>query len=235
MQSTVAPNSGGRSNGAALLPSEERRRIKRFHLAEQLSEEVAFLLPWRTLTQVMGLLAIISLAAFIYTGFGNNAFTSVLFPEMVTDYGIVIDAGSHGSRLHLYEWPGRIHDPDHPLSGPITFPNELFVLSATPGISSMSDDGKDPDEAGVTCIKPLLEQLKKELIRREISSEKWSSFPIFLKATAGMRDLDILTRSRIMNSIRFYLSNDVSLSPIKNHHRVARLRYRLRSNGTGLV
>lgn len=204
-------NSGGLSNFACRLPSAERRRIKRNHLVEQVAEEVSFLTPWRILTRVITLFALLALAGFIYTGFGNDAFSSIFFTQKVTDYGIVIDAGSHGSRLHLYQWPARIHDPVHPLSGPISFPDEILSLNVSPGISSMGAEGKDPDQAGEICIKPLLSQLMVELTSRGIPQEKWPSFPIFLKATAGMRDLDILTRSRIMNSIRRYLADDVNL------------------------
>lgn len=85
----------------------------------------------------------------------------------------------------------------------------VLALTSVPGISDMGFEGRDPDQAGVVCIKPLLVQLMDELNHRGISADNWPSFPIFLKATGGMRNLEIVTRARIMNSIRRYLANDV--------------------------
>lgn len=176
-------------------------------LSKQIFDDLKFLSPWHTLVQFAILFSLISFVAFVYTGYGNNAFSSVAFPLKRIDYGIVIDAGSHGSRLNLYSWPARIHDPDHPLSGPVTVPSPLFAIDSSPGISEMAEEGNNPDDAGVQRIKPLLLQLQSKLRTMNIPEHKWGSLPIFLKATAGMRDLDILTRARIMNSIRRYLSD----------------------------
>lgn len=184
--------------------SSSRRDSKRVHSMIQISEELSFLPRLHVVIQIASLFALIALVGFVYTGLGNNAFFSVLFPQKLTDYGMVsvrrwarapgvnyyafpqvIDAGSHGSRLHFFSWGARIHDPDRPLSGPVTIPSSLFTIESSPGITVLSEGG--PDQAGVLCIKPLMAKLMKELVRRGITNERsqWSTFPVFLKATAG--------------------------------------------------
>lgn len=88
-------------------------------------------------------------------------------------YLAVIDAGSSGTRLTLFE-----DDPTdlHPI--------EAFkVKGTTPGLSSFADT---PGQAGPGAVEPLLRQLDAYLSDRGIARE---SVPVALLATAGMRNV----------------------------------------------
>lgn len=116
------------------------------------------------------------------------------------DYAIVIDAGSHGSRLHLFRWPPRQYDPSHPFTGPVSFPEDVASVKVTPGISLFSEHPPDV----ILSLEPLVTFAKNVL---STEGDRWSSIPLYLKATAGMRDLNRDTRDEIMLSIRDFFSN----------------------------
>lgn len=124
-------------------------------------------------------------------------------------YGIVIDAGSSGSRIYLYRWPKRHF---HTLPPPITQVEReaLFSEVRTPGIS-------DEKNGGIDCLVELL-QLAKEILRGlavvsvshhgSLLGEEivdLNSVPIYLGATAGMRILDPQREETIMSNIRTLL------------------------------
>jgi len=121
----------------------------------------------------------------------------------VYDYGMCIDAGSHGSRIHVYRWPERLYDPRFPLTGPVTFPEHMGAYKIKPGISSYTND---LDKLG-SALQELLEYAQATLAAHK---DRWSSFPLYLKATAGMRDLPIRDRDTIMNAIRTVFANTTS-------------------------
>lgn len=112
-------------------------------------------------------------------------------------FGMLIDAGSTGSRLHLYQWSRREfeHLPP-PLSLPVT--SERWTSRLKPGISHFADD----PEAAADALVPLVEYAMKELAEYE---DQWSEFPIYVKATAGMRELADEPRLAVMSAIRTYL------------------------------
>ncbi|KAH3898844.1 apyrase SCDLUD_005183 [Saccharomycodes ludwigii] len=123
------------------------------------------------------------------------------------DYGIVIDAGSSGSRLFVYEWEkiqpynhenndennDNSNDLDRWKSVPkITF-NKEWTYKITPGLSSFENS---PKNAFKKNIKPLLKYA--ETI---IPSAQLSNTPIFIQATAGMRLLPKGKSDKILNSL----------------------------------
>jgi apyrase len=99
-------------------------------------------------------------------------------------YGCVIDAGSSGSRIHVYQWQSQ------PLSAPIT---KYFTHESSPGIS-------DPNH-GVAVLLDLIGLARVSLPR----SIDLDTVPIFLGATAGMRILDPATEASIMKEVRSLL------------------------------
>ena len=91
-----------------------------------------------------------------------------------TEYAILFDAGSSGTRLRIYRFLASGHSLE---------PSNVRELSsspdkATPGISGLADDPSRVEE----YMTPLLESAK-----RTIPEDKQASTPIFLFATAGMR------------------------------------------------
>ncbi|EZG46517.1 putative nucleoside phosphatase [Gregarina niphandrodes] len=118
-------------------------------------------------------------------------------------YGITIDAGSHGTRGHLYEWSGRVEDPQNPQLRPVTVPIEIFTYE--PGLKGISEFVERPSNVGSEVLKPIIEAMKKELDMQGCSETRWASVPVYVKATAGMRNMDADTAEGIFNAIRSYL------------------------------
>ncbi|MDE0980277.1 MAG: hypothetical protein OSA78_09805 [Flavobacteriales bacterium] len=100
-------------------------------------------------------------------------------------YIVVIDAGSSGSRAHVFHASGGLVDPKHE------------SLKTKPGLSSYATV---PSDAG-RSLEPLMEFARKYVPESEIKNTK-----IILKATAGMRLLQKNEREAILKDVRTYLS-----------------------------
>lgn len=130
-----------------------------------------------------------------------------------TQYGIVIDAGSSGSRLHIYQWDSpqyTLHteekNQDHEdtngvmllKSVPQIHQQKNWTHKISPGLSSFKDK---PSQAYSKHIKELL-----DFAKDIIPADKISETPIFIQATAGMRLLSKRKQELILdglcNSIR---------------------------------
>lgn len=96
-------------------------------------------------------------------------------------YGCVVDAGSSGSRIFLYEWPkngdGRTE--------------EVFHEEITPGISDL--------EHGLAALQQLVTKAENALPQYQISAR---DVPIYLGATAGLRLLEPVQSEITMTQIR---------------------------------
>jgi hypothetical protein len=135
---------------------------------------------------------------------GNEGLAAAVLSMEQKDVGgpwaLLIDAGSTGSRMHLYEWAPRVfNSAPPPISKPIT--SERWTERMAPGISSYAET----PAAAATSLAPLLDFAKRELAA---SREHWGTFPIFLKATAGMRELPLEKREVVMKAIRIYLESN---------------------------
>ncbi|KAJ8773762.1 hypothetical protein K2173_006412 [Erythroxylum novogranatense] len=100
-------------------------------------------------------------------------------------YGIIIDGGSTGTRIHVFSY--RVQD------GRPVFDFGEDAMRVNPGLSSYSED---PDEAGGS-LKELIEFGKGRVPR-----ELWNHTEIWLMATAGMRLLDVDVQDRILEACR---------------------------------
>jgi len=133
-------------------------------------------------------------------------------------HGIMIDAGSSGSRLHLYEFDPRIlstsQDVEDAVSGiKITFPyaKSRWTDRLRPGVDSFAGlPEKELEAALKEYLSPLLEFAKAVL--HDQPREKLEQFPIFFRATAGMRVLESNDRYRVLDTIRS-LFKDKSFCP----------------------
>uniref|UniRef100_A0A7S1TM44 Apyrase n=1 Tax=Erythrolobus australicus TaxID=1077150 RepID=A0A7S1TM44_9RHOD len=99
-------------------------------------------------------------------------------------FGLMIDAGSTGSRMHTFKFLRR--------NGKMELLNEDF-LPIKPGLSSYKDE---PEKAGAS-LRPLLER-SKNLVPPHLRA----STPVYLRATAGLRMTGEETAEKILASAR---------------------------------
>ena len=100
-------------------------------------------------------------------------------------YGCMMDAGSTGSRIHVYTF-------NRAASGRLSLLDELF-LEVKPGLSSF----KGSPSAGGASLQPLL-----DAARAKIPAEKLASTPIYLYATAGLRLLGLRQSTALLEAAR---------------------------------
>jgi len=130
-------------------------------------------------------------------------------PEPTTDYGIIIDAGSSGSRIYVYDWPHRKNKTTVPVVSPLLPPSEEhfrlrqltsdrddLVNNVKPGIA------KIPPENISTYLQPLL-----DYANSLIPDDQKPRTPIFLFATAGMRLLPAKDQDAIIAAVRTTLGD----------------------------
>ncbi|CAO2829586.1 unnamed protein product [Amaranthus hypochondriacus] len=103
-------------------------------------------------------------------------------------FGIIIDGGSTGSRIHVFEYRIEAGVPKFDFT-----PNGHSSLKVNPGLSSFEDD---PEGAGESLMKLL--DFGKRIVPREL----WGDTEIKLMATAGLRLLDLKVQDRILESCR---------------------------------
>ncbi|KAG1446603.1 hypothetical protein G6F46_011872 [Rhizopus delemar] len=106
--------------------------------------------------------------------------------QISTEYAVMIDAGSSGSRVHVYTF-SVCNEP--------VLENEVFQM-LSPGLSSYKDD---PDAAARSLTELL------EVAVKSVPLEKQSCTPIAVKATAGLRLLGREKSDAILRSVRNYL------------------------------
>ncbi|KAF8447382.1 nucleoside phosphatase family-domain-containing protein [Boletus edulis BED1] len=120
-------------------------------------------------------------------------------------FGIVIDAGSSGSRLQIYSWkdPQTVLE-DYGDAVRNVLPKvekgvrvgEDWITKVEPGLSSFGDN----PEGVAGYLEPLIRHA-----RTYIPPSLESDTPLFLLATAGMRLLEPLQQARILNAACTYL------------------------------
>ena len=106
-------------------------------------------------------------------------------------YSIVIDAGSSGSRIYVYQLQPKALDnmPEVTMVGK---PKKF-----KPGISAMATD----QETVMQSIAALVEHAK-----QSIDSAYWGKTPLYLMATAGMRLVEKQQQEKTMHQISSYLT-----------------------------
>mmetsp|Transcript_32404 Transcript_32404/g.52434 ORF Transcript_32404/g.52434 Transcript_32404/m.52434 type:complete len:520 (+) Transcript_32404:82-1641(+) len=113
-------------------------------------------------------------------------------------YGLVIDAGSSGSRIAIYRWVPRASGGFGEVEEFIPEKTIRGEKEVEPGISSYASD---PGKAGPS-LQPLL-----DYAASFVPKGLQKSTPLFLGATAGMRLLTVEDQKRVMLEIRKYLSS----------------------------
>ncbi|GAB4840007.1 hypothetical protein Ancab_020716 [Ancistrocladus abbreviatus] len=103
-------------------------------------------------------------------------------------FGIIIDGGSTGSRIHVFEYKIKDGMPKFDFR-----PDKLGSMRVNPGLSSYADD---PKRAGKSIVGLV------EFGKSRVPKELWEETEIRLMATAGLRLLDLKVQERILESCR---------------------------------
>lgn len=119
------------------------------------------------------------------------------------EYAVVIDAGSSGSRVHIYNWPPHSGNPSHLLD--IHQVTDSFgrplVKKILPGLSSYSNE---PHKA-TDYLYPLL-----QFAAEHVPTSKHKETPLFILATAGMRLLSKNAQEVILNNLQQNIPQNTS-------------------------
>ncbi|XP_039389748.1 ectonucleoside triphosphate diphosphohydrolase 5 isoform X2 [Mauremys reevesii] len=128
-----------------------------------------------------------------------------LFPPSVclanartnTFYGIMFDAGSTGTRIHIYTFVQKNPEQPPELEG------EIFE-SVKPGLSAYVDQ----PEKGAETVKGLLKMAKEA-----VPCSHWKETPVVLKATAGLRLLPEPKAQALLSEVREVFEKSPFLVP----------------------
>jgi len=133
-----------------------------------------------------------------------------------TMHGMMIDAGSTGSRMHVYEFKRRVLKGEKEIAAAVSGRKLSYPGTDTrwtdrlrPGLSefasiNITNDDDELISAVGDYLKPLIEFAETVLHTKK---ESFPHFPIYLKATAGMRTLDPHNRIRLIQAVRTILHN----------------------------
>ncbi|KAJ2632047.1 Golgi apyrase [Coemansia sp. RSA 1290] len=116
-------------------------------------------------------------------------------PQAKRRYGVVIDAGSSGSRLMIYTWNTAAFNSPDTSRGEWKLPEieragEQWTVKTEPGISSFSNR---PSFVGKEHLKQLL-----DFAYQQIPQDQHSHTRVLLLATAGMRLLSRTQQEQIL-------------------------------------
>ncbi|KAK4204956.1 nucleoside phosphatase family-domain-containing protein [Triangularia verruculosa] len=124
-------------------------------------------------------------------------------------WGVILDAGSSGTRLHIYRWK----DPEKALKGaseeelaslPKLMTEKKWTKKIRPGVSTF---GKKVDQVGPDHLQSLIDHAL-----QYIPYDKIPDTPIFLMATAGMRLLPTVQQTALTREICYYLRSNTQFS-----------------------
>ncbi|KAL9102970.1 MAG: hypothetical protein Q9163_001923 [Psora crenata] len=116
-------------------------------------------------------------------------------------YGIVLDAGSSGTRLYIYRWLDGPHareiaNTEQLQSLPVIKTKKKWTKKTRPGISTF---GEEPSRVGPDHLEGLLDKAQKVVPKEEIQRT-----PLFLLATAGVRLLPEHQRIDLLKEVCSY-------------------------------
>ncbi|CAJ0823696.1 12104_t:CDS:2 [Entrophospora sp. SA101] len=113
-------------------------------------------------------------------------------------YALMIDAGSTGSRIHVYRFNYCKSSPE--------LEDEVFA-HIEPGLSAYADDSDAAARSLDELLKVALENVPKEL---------HNCTPVAVKATAGLRLLGTKKSEHILEAVRNHLENKYPFQIIEN-------------------
>lgn len=118
-------------------------------------------------------------------------------------YGVVLDAGSSGTRAYVYRWDdsstaGQNPSTLHTL--PVLQTKDKWTKKVHPGVSTF---GANPEDVGHDHLRKLLEHALDHVPKKAVPDT-----PIFLLATAGMRLLPEHQQSNLLRNICSYIRSE---------------------------
>lgn len=134
-------------------------------------------------------------------------------PQRDTQHGIMIDAGSQGTRLHVYEFEPRYlshrEHVDEVIQGKrLSFPatESRWTSRLKPGLDYFAfvEPAENQQREVRLYLEPLLAFAKETLAEKQ---EHWAKYPVYLKATGGCRALPVSYRLRLMATVRELFRN----------------------------
>lgn len=139
--------------------------------------------------------------------------------QVDTMHGLIIDAGSTGSRMHVYEFKKRVLEGEKEISEAVSGKKLSYPGTDTrwtdrlrPGLATFSTKSDEELVPAIAAyLKPLIKFAEAVLYTKQ---NEWPQFPIYLKATAGMRMLEQKQRIRIITAVR-QIFNDPTYSKFK--------------------
>ena len=120
-------------------------------------------------------------------------------------FAVMLDAGSSGTRAHVYAWPSQA-DCDDRLSNKLVF-EKGDGFSANPGLSAFAGN--------ISGIAAYMEPLMSSALA-SVPGVAHSSTPIFLQATAGMRLLPVSDQDAILGAVHDVFGDSPFLSAPDN-------------------
>ncbi|OLL24167.1 putative guanosine-diphosphatase [Neolecta irregularis DAH-3] len=117
----------------------------------------------------------------------------------IVEYVLIVDAGSSGSRIHIYKFNHCKESPE--------LESEIFD-STTPGLSSYA---KDP-EAAAKSLDELL-----DVAAKNVPEELHACTPIAVKATAGLRLLGDKESQAIIDAVQCRLEKSCPFALVKDN------------------
>jgi guanosine-diphosphatase len=110
--------------------------------------------------------------------------------KRLVQYALMIDAGSTGSRIHVYKFNNCGPSPQYEY--------ETFLM-VKGGLSSFATD----PAGGAHSLDVLLKEAK-----RVVPKDMYKCTPVQVKATAGLRMLGVQPATAILEAVRSHLMND---------------------------
>jgi len=119
-----------------------------------------------------------------------------------SDYGIIIDAGSSGSRIYVYKWPHRPDNSTIPVVAPVLPDAYTNIQQVRPTVGDATNNVSPGiakiDPANISdYLQPLFDYADKL-----VPNSQKPRTPIFLFATAGMRLIPEDKQNAILTAVR---------------------------------
>ncbi|KAH8602122.1 nucleoside phosphatase family-domain-containing protein [Bisporella sp. PMI_857] len=124
-------------------------------------------------------------------------------------YGVILDAGSSGTRVHIYRWLNSAIARQHAdalelQSLPKLQTKKKWTKKIKPGVSTFGDN---PADVGPEHLKDLLAHALDFIPKDQVEDT-----PLFLMATAGVRLLEPMKQRALLNEICSYAQKHTKFS-----------------------